>query len=350
MKNIFSTRWGIIIAGLIIGILASLLQKFGNPANMGICIACFARDTAGALGFHRAGNLQYIRPELVGLILGSTIAALYFKEFKPRGGSSSALRFFLGVFAVIGALVFLGCTWRAGLRLAGGDWNALVGFAGLFFGIFLATLFIRKGFSLGRSHDASSKFAGWILPFFMIALLILLLFDFKKLVNGNPAHAPIWISFLFAIIIGVLAQRSRFCTVGAFRDLIIIKDTYLLLGLGSFIVSAFLMNLILGQFKPGFAGQPAAHSMHLWNFLGMTLAGLAFTLAGGCPGRQLIMAGEGNNDSAVFFLGMLFGAGLAHNFGLTSNGKGIGEFGAIGTIIGIVFCLSVGFLMIPKRN
>lgn len=39
-----------IFAGLIIGVIASLLVLFGNPKNMGFCIACFLRDTAGGLG------------------------------------------------------------------------------------------------------------------------------------------------------------------------------------------------------------------------------------------------------------------------------------------------------------
>ena len=37
-------------AGLIIGVIASLLVLFGNPKNMGFCIACFLRDTAGGFG------------------------------------------------------------------------------------------------------------------------------------------------------------------------------------------------------------------------------------------------------------------------------------------------------------
>ncbi|MFO7644395.1 MAG: hypothetical protein R6W95_08435 [Desulfosarcina sp.] len=49
MKNFFSSRWGIISVGAIIGILAALLQKLGNPGNMGICVACFERDIAGDL-------------------------------------------------------------------------------------------------------------------------------------------------------------------------------------------------------------------------------------------------------------------------------------------------------------
>ena len=49
MKYIFTTKKGIFSIGLFIGIAAATLQKLGNPANMGICVACFVRDIAGAL-------------------------------------------------------------------------------------------------------------------------------------------------------------------------------------------------------------------------------------------------------------------------------------------------------------
>ena len=58
-----------IFAGLVIGVIASLLVLFGNPKNMGFCVACFLRDTAGALGLHSAEAVQYIRPEIIGLVL-----------------------------------------------------------------------------------------------------------------------------------------------------------------------------------------------------------------------------------------------------------------------------------------
>ena len=77
-----------IFAGLIIGVIASLLVLFGNPKNMGFCIACFLRDTAGGLGLHSAAAVQYIRPEIIGLVLGSFIMAISHKEFSARGGSA----------------------------------------------------------------------------------------------------------------------------------------------------------------------------------------------------------------------------------------------------------------------
>jgi hypothetical protein len=42
---------------------------------MGICVACFERDIAGALGLHRANVVQYISPEIIGFVLGSLAAA-----------------------------------------------------------------------------------------------------------------------------------------------------------------------------------------------------------------------------------------------------------------------------------
>ena len=102
----------------LIGLLAVLLQKAGNPANMGICVACFTRDITGALGLHRAAVVQYVRPEIPGFILGAMVAALAFGEFKARAGSAPLVRFVLGGLAMTGALAFLGCPWRALLRFA----------------------------------------------------------------------------------------------------------------------------------------------------------------------------------------------------------------------------------------
>ncbi len=86
------------IVGGLIGILAVLSVAKGNPGNMGICIACFLRDIAGAIGLHRAEVVQYIRPEIIGIVLGAAIISVVRKEFKPRVGSSPMLRFVIGFF------------------------------------------------------------------------------------------------------------------------------------------------------------------------------------------------------------------------------------------------------------
>lgn len=358
-KNFFASNWGIILVGAFIGLFAPLLQKWGNPPNMGICVACMERDIAGALGLHRAAVVQYLRPEILGFVLGSFLAAFSFKEFKPRGGSAPVIRFFLGLFAMIGALVFLGCPWRALLRLAGGDGNAILGLLGLIFGIWIGTLFFKRGYSLGRASKTSSV-AGYVFPLFILGLLVLRFIYqpvagesksgviFYSLKGPGAMYAPLLVSLGVALVVGFLAQRSRFCTMGAFRDLLLFGQKHLFLGVVALVVTAFMVNLALGQFHPGFVNQPIAHNQHFWNFAGMTLAGLAFALAGGCPGRQLFMAGEGDGDAGIFVLGMIVGAAFAHNFGMAASPKGIGVHSMAGVIIGLLFCLWVGFSMSKK--
>ncbi|MBA4419089.1 MAG: YedE-related selenium metabolism membrane protein [Syntrophus sp. (in: bacteria)] len=350
--DFIKNHWKIIVCGLFIGVVATLLQKFGNPANMGICVACFERDIAGALGFHRIAVVQYIRPEILFFVIGSFVSSLMFREFKPRGGSLPLVRFLLGFFAMFGALVFLGCPWRAILRLAGGDWNAIIGILGIIIGIYIGIQFIKRGYTLGRSYPAY-KLAGLIMPLMMFGLLLLLLVK-PSLTTGAPffsekgpgsQHAPIIFSVCAAFLIGIFAQRTRFCTVGAIRDVILMKDFHLASGVISLLVFAFISNLILGQFRPGFEGQPIAHTNYLWNFLGMVLSGLSYALAGGCPGRQLFLSGEGDIDAGVFVIGMITGAGFAHNFAVAASSAGIGPWSAWAVIVGLLFCLATGMFM-----
>ena len=366
INRFFASRQGIIAVGATIGVLAALLQKLGNPPNMGICVACFERDIAGALGLHRAAVVQYIRPEIIAFVLGSTLAALVSGEFKARAGSAPIVRFVLGAFAMIGALAFLGCPWRALLRLAGGDLNAIVGLAGLIAGVAIGVQFLRAGYNLGRSYRTYSA-VGWTMPVIMTGLLLLLAFrpEFTKdgpifFSSSGPGsmHAPVLISLGAGLLIGFLAQRTRFCTMGSVRDVILMGDTHLISGVMALLVTAFAANLVLAQFRVGFAPQPVAHSNHLVNFLGMALAGLAFALAGGCPGRQLFLAGEGDGDAAVFVLGMIVGAGFSHNFGLAGRGDslvegvltvgGLSSAGMGAVILGLAVCLAIGFSMREK--
>jgi uncharacterized protein len=363
LTRFFASRWGIILAGAVIGVLAPLLQKLGNPPNMGICVACFERDIAGALGLHRAAVVQYIRPEIIGFVLGAMIAAYAFREFRARAGSAPIVRFVLGMFAMIGALAFLGCPWRATLRLAGGDLNAILGLAGLAAGVAIGVQFLKAGYTLGRAQKTFTA-VGWIMPLIMAGLLFLLIFQpafskdgpiFFSETGPGSLHAPLLIALGTGLLIGFLAQRTRFCTMGAIRDVLLMRDLHLITGLLTLLVAAFVINLILGQVRFGLAGQPVAHSSYLWNFLGMTLSGLAFALAGGCPGRQLFLSGEGDGDAAVFVLGMITGAAFAHNFALAGSPDsvvdgvvkvgGLTPYGMGAVILGLAVCLLIGLTM-----
>ena len=357
MKN---ERTTIVATGVVVGIIASMLVYFGNPANMGYCIACFLRDTAGGLGLHSAKAVQYIRPEIAGLVLGAVGAAYAHGEFAPKGGSSPLTRFTLGFFAMIGCLMFLGCPFRMLLRLAGGDLNALLGLVGFAAGIYAGIFFLNRGYSLKRTYKMTT-IEGSLLPLGALVLLVLLVaapafIHFTKAGGGPGAkHAAIAISLLAGLAVGALAQRTRFCMIAGIRDLILFRETKMLWGFIAVTVAALLCNLTLSAvtgasfFKLGFAGQPIAHTDGLWNALGLFLAGFACVLLGGCPMRQLILAGEGNSDSAIAVLGLVAGAAFAHNFGLASSGAGPTLNGQIAVVIGILVVGLIGYLNTYKK-
>jgi YedE family putative selenium metabolism protein len=344
----FSQKYLMVGAGFLFGVLAALMSLLGNPPNMGICIACFYRDITGALGLHRAAVVQYLRPEIMGIAIGAFISAFAFGEFRARGGSSPLVRFLLGAFFMIGALAFLGCPVRALLRLAGGDLNALFGLAGVIVGALLGIAFLKRGFNLGRMNP-TPKASGYLMPLIMLGLLILLLvrpeFIFFSEEGPGAMHASIAVSLVVGLVIGFLAQRTRMCFVGGWRDLFLVRDTYLFSGIAAFFVGALIVNLLTGKVNVGFAGQPIAQTNQLWNFLGMVLAGLSATLLGGCPLRQTILASEGDIDAGVTVMGMIMGAAVSHNFLLASSPQGPGVYGPLAVVLCLVLACAFGYLM-----
>ena len=323
-------NWVVILAGVAVGIAALTLTALGNPANMGFCIACFERDIAGAVGLHSAAKVQYLRPEILGLILGSFLMAVAGKEFRAKAGSAPATRFILGAFVMIGALVFLGCPLRMVLRLGGGDFNAVVGLIGFVLGIGIGVCFLKRGFTLQRAYPVS-KVEGSILPVVAVGLLLLGLAapSLLRASEEGPGskHAPAVVALLIAMVVGALAQKARLCMVGGIRDVMLFRDATLLYGYIAIFITVLVGNLALHNFHPGFLSQPIAHSSQLWNLLGMVVAGWGSVLLGGCPLRQLILAGEGNGDCAVTVFGMIIGAAFAHNFALAGNPDSVNEAG-----------------------
>ena len=353
----------ILLTGVVVGIAALVLTAAGNPKNMGFCIACFERDIAGALGLHSAAKVQYIRPEIIGIVLGSLAAALTAKEFRAKAGSSPACRFLLGLFVMIGALVFLGCPLRMVIRLGGGDLTAVAGLLGFVAGILVGIVFLKKGFSLGRAYSVR-KGEGLMLPGVMVILLVLLvaapqLLKFSE--EGPGSMRAFWlVSLIAGLVVGALAQRSRLCMAGGLRDVFLLKDYTLLTGFLAIWVTVTVGNLIMGKYNFSAVSQPVAHSQYLWSFLGMALAGWGSILLGGCPLRQLILAGEGNGDSGVTVLGMIVGAAVAHNFGLAGNPDsvvdgiykvgGIGTHGMVAVVLGFVVLLAISLLHLPGKE
>lgn len=351
MKLKAKSNLPVLFSGIFVGLTAVLMVYLGNPKNMGLCIACFLRDTAGALGLHRAEAVQYIRPEIIGIVLGAFIISIFKKEFQAKGGSAPFARFIIGIFVVIAALVFLGCPLRMVLRLAGGDLNAIFGLTGFIAGVYAGSIFLNKGFSFKRNYNLQ-RVEGFLFPALQILFLILLLikpaFLFFSAKGPGSLHAPILIALIGGLLVGAVAQRSRLCLAGGIRDLAIFKDPHLLYGFLGILLGALALNLVLGYFNPGFKDQAVAHNDGLWNFLSMALVGLGSVFLGGCPLRQLVLSAEGNIDSVITVMGMMVGGAVSHNFGLASSTAGPTSSGKVAVAIGFIVILAIGLLSIER--
>ena len=303
-------------------------------------------------------SVQYARPEIIGLVLGAFIISVATKEYRSTAGSAPMIRFVLGVIIMIGSLVFLGCPLRMVIRMSAGDLNAWVALVGFILGVGTGVIALKKGYSLGRAY-VIKKANGYVLPLLMVGILALAIFTtLLKTSESGPGsvHAPIIVSLIGGLVFGAIAQKSRMCFAGGIRDVILMKNFDLLTVVGSLFVVMLVYNIATGHFVLAFDTPGIiAHSDHLWNILGMYTVGFAAVLAGGCPLRQLILAGQGSSDSAVTVLGMLVGAALCHNLGLASSGTAMNAEtqelvagaatanGKVAVIICIIVCFVIAF-------
>jgi YedE family putative selenium metabolism protein len=354
-------KWIFIVTGAVIGVLGVVLSMLGNPANTGFCVSCFMENIAGSIGLHGNERMQYIRPEIIGFVLGSFSMALYSKEFKSTGGSSPLLRFFVGALLIVGCAIFIGCPIKMVFRLAAGDLTSMVGIVGLALGVFIGMKFLEQGFSLGRPA-ASPLPNALLIPGLMLLLLVALLLRpdfilFSEKGSGAQA-APILLSLAAGLTIGALGQRTGFCITGGISRLFLWgprqisfcpKSTGLLAGLGSFFLFALGASVLTGQFSLGVHGQPSSNESFGWNFLGMLMVGFGSVLIKGCPFRQLISAGQGDTDSGAAVLGMLAGAALVQDWGIGGNAEGTPFGGQVAVLLGLAFLFLIG-LMYRRRG
>jgi YedE family putative selenium metabolism protein len=345
-----------VITGAVIGISGVMLSFLGNPPNTGFCVSCFMENIAGSIGLHGNIRMQYLRPEILGFVIGSFLMAVYKKEFRAVGGSSPLLRYLVGILLIIGCAVFIGCPIKMMFRIAAGDLTALIGIGGLAAGVYIGMKFLENGFSLGRPNQLPAANA-FLMPVVMALLLAALLwkpvFISLSTKGAGAQYAPIYLSLLAGLGIGALAQRTGFCITGGISRLFLWgpreitvcpKSTGLLIGMGTFFLFALVASLLTGQFSLGWHGQPSSNESHFWNFLGMLIVGFGSVLIKGCPFRQLITAGQGDTDAGAAVLGMLTGAALVQNWGLGGNALGTPYEGKVAVLFGLCALFIIGLL------
>ena len=344
--------WTIVVAGSLLGALGVMLSVWGNPDNSGICVSCFIENSAGAMGLHDNQRMQYLRPELIGFVLGAALSAIGFREFSSRGGSAPLPRLMSGIFLMVGCAVFIGCPIKLFLRFTAGDMTAAAGAVGLVAGVWGGLKSLANGVELGR--PTPQRGSGLLMPAVFTLLLVFVVAGpgfilFSR--SGSAArYAPWSISLGAGLLLGALAQRSRFCITGSIRDTLLMgRRSDLFWGLLAFVVTSIAFNIATGRFHPGLFGQPGAHLDHLWSFLGMALVGWLSVLIGGCPFRQLIKAGEGDADAGLVVIGMFIGGALAQSWGIAATTAGVSVYGKVALLAGFIYVIA-GCLLFRERT
>jgi len=147
--------------------------------------------------------------------------------------------------------------------------------------------------------------------------------DNRRMDDVDPdsvATQVLWASFMLAVVFGAVAQRTRFCTMGAIADAVHMGDW----------ARARMWALAIAVAVLGFNGMvalgwiEARHSIYagprlLWlsSLLGGALFGFGMVLASGCGSKNLVRLGGGNLKSLVV-LGVLAVSALATLRGITA--------------------------------
>jgi YedE family putative selenium metabolism protein len=339
----------------VVGAGAAALVALGNPGNMGICGACFARDAAGALGLQTAGP-AILRPEFAAVVLGAFVWSLAARRGIGRAGGYAGARFVLCLFMAIGALVFLGCPFRLLQRLGGGDPTAWLALPGFVAGVRGAMFLEHRGPTVGKTQEAP-WIVGALAPLAACGLLALFLAGVLRGPGpgdaGKPPHAPWLAALAIALVAGGMLSATGFCAVSASRQ-VFRGPRWMLAGAGTLVAGYALVVVVTGAVP--FGASPATHGDWAWNVLGIGLAGFTGALAGGCPVRQMVMAGEGNNDAFAGVAGLVAGGALAHNLGLASipaagtEAGGPTTAGKLAVVVGFVFAIGYGFFVTRRRS
>jgi hypothetical protein len=140
------------------------------------------------------------------------------------------------------------------------------------------------------------------------------------------------LTLVLGFLIGYLAQRSGFCSIGGMRDLMMFKHTRLFFGYLALIGGGFLGYILFWAIIPsafpnflwsatqsdpftpipGAPGGLSVISYVILAIIGGFGMGIIGVLLGGCPLRQIVMGAEGNLRSLFFVLGLAFGAIIFH--------------------------------------
>lgn len=305
---LFDRQWPPLVGGLLIGLLAVLIEAWSRPWGIvgGIRnwadwlfygVGLYAQQPSSPFIF--SGSVMDI-----GLVVGSFAAALLAKEFALQMPPKlEAIKGFAGGLLMgVGSSLAIGCT-------AGGFYSPLINLSangfimmiGLTAGAYLGLRYLF--WEMEHFPAASASFSpppketpsfDWktLQPYLGGLVLVSLIIAAKY--YGKASYVEAGGLLLFGAAIGIVIQRSRFCFVRAFRDPFMTGEA----DIGKAIaVSVIIASIGIAVLKfNGFRSE----SMYVistfgWGALvGGVIFGIGMVIAGGCGSGTLWRVAEGN--------------------------------------------------------
>ena len=117
----------------------------------------------------------------------------------------------------------------------------------------------------------------------------------------------LWSTFVIALIMGAVVNKTNFCTMGAVSDMVNMGD-YSRFRAGLLAIAVAMLGVIMfesaGLMSVDDAFPPYRGSQIIWleNILGGLMFGIGMTLASGCGNKTLIRIGGGNIKSIMVFI------------------------------------------------
>jgi uncharacterized protein len=122
---------------------------------------------------------------------------------------------------------------------------------------------------------------------------------------NSIASNVLWGTFLVTILLGVVLQKTRFCTMGAITDIVIMGEwtrmRQWLLAIGVAIVGVALLSSN-GLIDPAKSIYTGSRLTWLSTIVGSVMFGFGMVLASGCGSKTLVRMGSGSLKALVVFM------------------------------------------------
>jgi len=134
-------------------------------------------------------------------------------------------------------------------------------------------------------------------------------------INLNSISSTvIWSTFVVTVLLGIVLQKTRFCTMGAITDIAIMGEwtrmRQWLLAMGVAIVGVGVMTS-MGMIDVSKSIYIGSRLTWLSTIVGSSMFGFGMVLASGCGSKTLLRIGAGNLKSLVVFLTLALSSYMA---------------------------------------